>query len=87
MIRGAMGIFIQITVENSQITPDLARTLVRVCPVDIFVPDSSGDQAIVRPEQEDECIMCRMCLEAAPQGAVRILKTYTGETLISRQDD
>ena len=76
-----MGVFIQITVEQQHISPDLAQQLVRLCPVDIFAVENG--RLVVRPEEEDECTLCALCLRTAPPGAITILKTYTGETLVS----
>ena len=75
-----MGIFIEITVDSNRLDSATAKAIVGVCPVDIFALD--GERLIVLPEQEDECTLCRLCLEAAPAGAVRILKTYTGDVLV-----
>jgi NAD-dependent dihydropyrimidine dehydrogenase PreA subunit len=77
-----MGIFIQISVDEKQFSPDMSRQIVRVCPVDIFEMD--GERLTVKPEQEDECTLCRLCLDAAPAGALTILKTYSGEQLVSQ---
>ena len=77
-----MGVFIQISVDDKQFSADVSRQIVRVCPVDIFGLDR--ERLVVKPEQEDECTLCRLCLETAPAGALTILKTYTGETLVSQ---
>jgi len=77
-----MGVFIQISLDNPPLEPDVARRLVRVCPVDIF--RLGGDTLVIDLEQEDECTLCELCLEVAPEGRLRILKTYSGETLVSR---
>jgi NAD-dependent dihydropyrimidine dehydrogenase PreA subunit len=77
-----MGIFIQINVDEKQFTPDMSQEIVRICPVDIFETD--GGRLAVIQEQEDECTLCHLCLEAAPAGALTILKTYTGEKLVSQ---
>ena len=29
----------------------------------------------------DECVLCELCINAAPAGAIRVLKLYSGETL------
>ncbi len=79
-----MGIFIQIAVDESQITPQIGRALVSLCPVDIF--DWADERLIVRPDQDDECTLCELCLAAAPAGAITIHKTYKNEQLVSRGD-
>ena len=80
-----MGIFIKISVENSRLRGAVRRRLVSLCPVDIFALD--GKQLIVRAEQEDECTLCELCLEAAPAGALAIQKLYKDERLVSRGEE
>ena len=50
--------------------------------MDIF--QLAGEKLTVQAEQEDECTLCELCLDAAPAGAVTIRKTYKDETLASR---
>lgn len=54
---------------------ELAKQLVEVCPVNIFALDAHGRAAIVE-ENEDECVLCDLCVQAAPAGKVRIIKLY-----------
>ena len=77
-----MGVFIQVQVVETQLTPDTRRELVSLCPVDIF--QLAGEKLTLQAEQEDECTLCELCLDAAPAGAVTIRKTYKDETLVSR---
>jgi NAD-dependent dihydropyrimidine dehydrogenase PreA subunit len=60
---------------------EVAKRLASVCPVDIFA-DDAGRVRIIE-ENEDECILCGLCLEAAPQGAVRIIKLYDNDALLA----
>ncbi len=53
----------------------LAAKLAEVCPVDIFATQDDGSVRLVE-ENLDECVLCRLCLDAAPDGVVRILKLY-----------
>jgi NAD-dependent dihydropyrimidine dehydrogenase PreA subunit len=53
----------------------LAKQLVEVCPVNIFAQDVNGG-AVVVEENEDECVLCELCVQAAPPGNVRIIKLY-----------
>jgi NAD-dependent dihydropyrimidine dehydrogenase PreA subunit len=46
--------------------------------VDIFRND--GGVKIV-DDNVDECILCRLCIDASPAGTVRVHKLYSGETL------
>ena len=54
---------------------ELAKKLVEVCPVNIFDLDADG-KAVVVQENEDECVLCDLCVQAAPPGRVRIVKLY-----------
>ncbi len=71
--------FIGIEVADSA-TGDagLAQKLSDACPVDIFRND--GGVKIV-DDNVDECILCRLCIDASPAGTVRVHKLYSGETL------
>jgi NAD-dependent dihydropyrimidine dehydrogenase PreA subunit len=71
----AAGIFIEVEVEEKHASdPELAAKLEEVCPVDIF--RATGGGAEVLEENVDECVLCRLCLEAAPPGAVHVRKLY-----------
>jgi len=69
-----MSKFIEVTLDASKI-PDKGKELVRICPVDIFVWDESASQAVLAPENFDECTLCDLCLQAYP-GAVTVNKLY-----------
>jgi NAD-dependent dihydropyrimidine dehydrogenase PreA subunit len=73
------GIFIEVAVDES-VAGDaaLATKLEEVCPVDIFA--ANGGVRIVR-EHLDECVLCELCIEAAPPGAVVVRKLYDGSEL------
>jgi NAD-dependent dihydropyrimidine dehydrogenase PreA subunit len=75
------GTFIDVTVSDA-IAGDaaLARTLTEVCPVDIFAVAANGGVAIVEAHL-DECVLCELCINAAPAGTVTVHKLYSGETL------
>jgi NAD-dependent dihydropyrimidine dehydrogenase PreA subunit len=75
------GVFIGIEVDPS-VRGDtaLAAKLTEVCPVDIYAVGPDGGVAIVE-ENLDECVLCRLCIEASPQGTVTVHKKYSGETL------
>jgi NAD-dependent dihydropyrimidine dehydrogenase PreA subunit len=68
-------VFIDVSVEDS-IKSDaaLAAKLEEVCPVDIF-KDAGGTVEVV-DENVDECVLCRLCIEAAPAGTVHVRKLY-----------
>lgn len=73
-------VFIDVEVEDS-IKDDaaIAAKLEEVCPVDIF-KDAGGKVEIVA-ENCDECVLCKLCIEAAPAGTVHVKKLYDGTEL------
>ena len=74
------GIFIDVEVADEVAgDPELARKLEEVCPVDIYA-DAGGKVEIVE-RNLDECVLCELCVQAAPPGAVRVEKLYDGTTL------
>ena len=73
-------VFIEVEVDESVANDAaLAAKLQEVCPVDIF-KDAGGKVEIV-DENVDECVLCRLCIEAAPAGAVHVKKLYDGTEL------
>jgi len=59
---------------------EMAKKLAEVCPVNIFAQAPDGRAAIVE-EHLDECVLCDLCVQAAPPGGVRVTKLYDGTTL------
>jgi NAD-dependent dihydropyrimidine dehydrogenase PreA subunit len=72
--------FIGIEVDDA-VTGDaeLARKLQEACPVDIYAAAEGGVEIV--HENVDECILCGLCIDASPPGAVRVHKLYSGEVL------
>jgi NAD-dependent dihydropyrimidine dehydrogenase PreA subunit len=69
------GIFIDVKVEQRAASDaTLAAKLAEVCPVGIFEV-SDGRLRIVE-KNLDECVLCDLCIDAAPQGTVQVLKLY-----------
>jgi NAD-dependent dihydropyrimidine dehydrogenase PreA subunit len=58
---------------------ELARKLEEACPVDIFAATDSGVEIV--HGNVDECILCALCLDAAPQGTIKVHKLYSDEVL------
>lgn len=58
---------------------ELAQKLEDACPVDIFA--AAGGKVEIVESNLDECILCALCIQASPQGAVAVHKLYSGETL------
>jgi NAD-dependent dihydropyrimidine dehydrogenase PreA subunit len=78
------GIFIRVDVDDSaRADAELARKLEEACPVDIFAA-VDGRVEIV-DENLDECVLCELCLDAAPPGAVRVVKLYDGGAALERR--
>jgi NAD-dependent dihydropyrimidine dehydrogenase PreA subunit len=71
-----MPMFVHLEVDDDVARdPELAKKLVEVCPVNIFDTDSNGHATVIG-ENEDECVLCDLCVQAAPPGKVRIIKLY-----------
>jgi NAD-dependent dihydropyrimidine dehydrogenase PreA subunit len=78
------GLFIDVEVAQSvRGDAELARKLDEVCPVDIYTATPDGVE--IREEQLDECVLCELCLDAAPPGAVRVIKLYDGGAALERR--
>jgi NAD-dependent dihydropyrimidine dehydrogenase PreA subunit len=75
------GTFIAVEVQDSVASDSaLAAKLAEVCPVDIFAA-ADGKVEIVE-KNLDECVLCRLCLDASPPGAVKVLKLYDGGAVL-----
>ena len=57
--------------------PAVAAKLAEVCPVDIYAVGDDGRLGVVE-ENLDECVLCRLCIDAAPAGAVKVRRLYDG---------
>jgi NAD-dependent dihydropyrimidine dehydrogenase PreA subunit len=77
------GLFIRVEVaDRARSDAELARRLEEACPVDIFAADGGGVRIV--EENLDECVLCELCLDAAPLGAVRVVKLYDGGAALER---
>ncbi len=73
--------FIGVEVDDSvAASTELAAKLTEVCPVDIYAQNEDGTLRLVE-ENLDECVLCELCINATPAGAVKVIKLYSGETL------
>jgi NAD-dependent dihydropyrimidine dehydrogenase PreA subunit len=61
---------------------ELARRLTEACPVDIFAQQPDGSLELVE-QNLDECVLCRLCLDAAPADAVKIVKLYDNDAILA----
>jgi len=71
------GLFIDVRVAaRAARDVALAKKLQEVCPVGIFRATDAGVEVV--DDALDECVLCDLCIQAAPEGAVRIVKLYEG---------
>ena len=69
-------IFIDLKVDAAVAADaEIARKLTEVCPVSIFAQKDDGSLEIIESNL-DECVLCDLCLEAAPKGKLEIVKLY-----------
>ncbi len=72
----AENLFINVEVDDSAAgDPAIVTKLVDACPVDIFAAGEGGALEIVTGNL-DECVLCNLCIAAAPEGTVRVIKLY-----------
>jgi NAD-dependent dihydropyrimidine dehydrogenase PreA subunit len=76
------GLFIDVEVDDQiRDQADIAQKLEDACPVDIF-KNADGHVDVVE-ENLDECVLCELCINAAPKGTVRVKKLYDESVLQS----
>jgi ferredoxin-like protein FixX len=74
-------VFIDVVVDDAVARDtEIAAKLEEVCPVDIFGTRDDGSLEVV-DENVDECVLCELCLDAAPPDTVRVKKLYDGTEL------
>ena len=73
-----LTLFIEVEVD-ARVAADaaLAAKLAEVCPVDIYAQDEDGSLRLVE-DNLDECVLCRLCIDAAPPGTVTVRRLYDG---------
>ena len=77
------ALFIAVEVDDQAAADtELARRLTEACPVDIFAQKSDGSLEIVE-QNLDECVLCRLCLDASPTDAVKIVKLYDNDAVLA----
>ena len=80
----ADAIFIGVEVDDSHVADAaVAAKLTEVCPVDIFEQADTGTLHIV-VDNLDECVLCGLCLDAAPPGVVHVFKVYDAGAVLQR---
>ena len=79
-----MSLFIDVEVSPEVAgDPALAAKLAEVCPVDIYAVADGGELRIVE-DNLDECVLCRLCIDAAPAGSVVVRKLYDEGAVLQR---
>ncbi|HEX5910691.1 MAG TPA: ferredoxin family protein [Thermoleophilaceae bacterium] len=74
------GVFIDVELtDEARTDAELAQKLADACPVDIFAATEGGTEVV--EQNLDECILCGLCVDAAPAGAVVVKKLYDDTTL------
>ena len=77
------GLFIAVDVDDAAAADtELAKRLTEACPVDIYAQAADGRLEIVE-KSLDECVLCRLCLDASPEGAVKIIKLYDNDAVLA----
>ena len=77
------GVFIDVELtEEARSDAELAKKLEEACPVDIYTAAEGGTE--IARENLDECVLCELCVNAAPPGAVRVVKLYDGGSALER---
>jgi ferredoxin-like protein FixX len=76
------GTFIGIEVSDAVVgDAAIAAKLREVCPVDIY-GDAGGTVQIVEGNV-DECVLCRLCIDATSPEQVKVLKLYDNEASLA----
>jgi NAD-dependent dihydropyrimidine dehydrogenase PreA subunit len=77
------GVFIDVEItDEAKADVELAQKLSDACPVDIYAATTDGVDIVER--NLDECILCGLCVEAAPPGAVKVVKLYDDNATLER---
>ena len=77
------GLFIDVELtDEARNDADLATKLEEVCPVDIYAAKDGRTEVV--EENLDECVLCELCVQAAPPGAVRVKKLYDEGAALER---
>ncbi len=77
------AVFIDVEVSaEARHDVELAQKLSDACPVDIYAATTEGVDIVER--NLDECILCGLCVEAAPPGAVKVVKLYDDGATLER---
>jgi NAD-dependent dihydropyrimidine dehydrogenase PreA subunit len=76
------GTFIAVEVDDvAAADRDIAAKLTEACPVDIFAQKDDRTLDLVE-KNLDECVLCRLCLDATQPGQVSVIKLYDDSALL-----
>ncbi len=79
----AAGTFIALEVDDDTAADaELARKLTEACPVDIFAQGPGGTLELVESNL-DECVLCRLCLDAVGADHVKVIKLYDNDAVLA----
>jgi NAD-dependent dihydropyrimidine dehydrogenase PreA subunit len=77
------GTFIAVEVDTEAAADAaIAAKLTEACPVDIFAQASDGTLELVE-KNLDECVLCRLCLDATEPGVVKVIKLYDDGAILA----
>ncbi len=75
--------FIAVEVDDAAAAdPQIAAKLTEACPVDIFAQNDDGTLDLVE-KNLDECVLCRLCLDATAPGQVMVIKLYDNAAVLA----
>ena len=77
------GTFIAVEVDDAAAADAaIAAKLTEACPVDIFAQKDDGTLDLVE-KNLDECVLCRLCLDATEPGTVKVIKLYDDSAVLA----
>jgi NAD-dependent dihydropyrimidine dehydrogenase PreA subunit len=78
-VSEALFIAVEVSAEAAS-DLELAKKLEEVCPVDIFKAGANGVEIV--EDNLDECVLCELCINASPPGAVKVIKLYDEDAVL-----
>ena len=76
------GTFIAVEVDDALAADaQIAAKLTEACPVDIFAQHPDGSLELVQGNL-DECVLCRLCLDAVEAG-LKVIKPYDNDAVLA----
>ena len=77
------GTFIDVEVaDDIRDDADVAKKREDACPVDIYAARDGRVEVV--EDNLDECVLCELCIRAAPPGTVRVIKLYDEGSVLER---